>query len=571
MKKIIYLFIILTGFITFSCDESLTEVPKDFASPENTFTNKAGFEAALANIYLSVRTQMYVGDGDVWTSFDLLGPDVDLGTLKTNNTSYDDGFNWNTLNKDSGFARKWWTRFYNWIFQANTIIDRADNAAAKWTSDDEKNAIVGEAKFIRAFAYHFLVNMYGGVPLVVHETTGPKFDYVRATADEIYQQCKSDLEFAVQYMPTVDKLKGGRAPREAAYHLLSEVKICMKDYQGAIDAATAVINSPNMALMTSRFGAWKNFTFNGYTYRGAKKPWGDVYFDLFQDGNFNWKEGNKECIWNIQQDLKILGGGNDVNTAGGLFGMERWWGPGAWQQKDIKGTANFLKDTLSGRPVGRIIVSGYADSLIWKFKGDWNRDIRNSEYNIHREFYWTNPASSFYGQKMTAANMGVANMSETAVSPHYIKFVSAVHYHQFQDATSKEWHDNGRTYKDWYIMRLAETYLLRAEAYLLKGEAENAVKDVNVIRNRAQATPVTSGDMSIDLILDERARELYGEEFRVNTLMRMGKLKEYLMKYNDCVKAKAYELPDYINKMPIPRSEIEANKEAILEQNPGYN
>jgi hypothetical protein len=570
MKKILFILIFLSGSVMFSCKESLTEVPKDFASPENSFTNKAGFDAALAHIYLSIRNQMYIGDGDIWSSYDMLGADVDLGDLKVSNTVYDEGFFWNTLNFDSGFANKWWSRYYNWIFQANTIIGRAEQPTAKWASDAEKNAIIGEAKFLRAFAYHFLANMWGGVPIVVEETKGPKFDYARATQDEVYKLCKSDLEYAVQYMPTINTVKGGKASKEAANHLLSEVKICLKDYQGAIDAATAVIGSTNMALMTARFGPWKSFTFNGYDYKGPYTPWGDVYFDLFQDGNFNWKEGNKESIWNIQQDLKILGGGNDVNTAGGLFGMERWWGPIHWNIKDSKGVTNFLKDTVQGRPVGKIILSGYADSLIWKFKGDWNKDIRNSEYNIQRVYYWVNPASSFYGMPITAANMGTPTTSTTSVSPQFKKFVSAVHYHQFQDVTSKQWHDNGRTYKDWYMMRLAETYLLRAEANLLKNDKQKAADDINVIRGRAMATPVLAGEVTLDLILDERARELYGEEFRVSTLMRMGKLTEYLNKYNGAIKQKGYTIADYKNKMPIPRSEIEANKEAVLEQNPGY-
>jgi hypothetical protein len=119
-------------------------------------------------------------------------------------------------------------------------------------------------------------------------------------------------------------------------------------------------------------------------------------------------------------------------------------------------------------------------------------------------------------------------------------------------------------------MRLAETYLLRAEAYLLKSDKQKAADDINVIRNRAKATPVIAGDVTIDLILDERARELYGEEFRVSTLMRMGKLVEYLNKYNGTIKQKGYTIADYKNKMPIPRSEIEANKGAVLEQNQGY-
>ena len=119
-------------------------------------------------------------------------------------------------------------------------------------------------------------------------------------------------------------------------------------------------------------------------------------------------------------------------------------------------------------------------------------------------------------------------------------------------------------------MRLAETYLLRAEAKFAKGDLAGAATDINAVRNRALATPVVAGDVNIDLILDERARELYQEEFRLNTLMRLGKLNEYLMKYNAVVKKNGYVLDAHINKFPIPNAEIEANKGAKLVQNPGY-
>ena len=131
--------------------------------------------------------------------------------------------------------------------------------------------------------------------------------------------------------------------------------------------------------------------------------------------------------------------------------------------------------------------------------------------------------------------------------------------------------EGGVIFKDWYIMRLPETLLLRAEAYFRKGDLGKAAADINVIRNRVQATPVSVSDINLDLILDERARELYMEEFRLNTLMRMEKLPEYLMKYNKVVKTNGYTLDSHINKLPIPNSEIEANTGAVLEQNPGYN
>ena len=86
---------------------------------------------------------------------------------------------------------------------ANTIIDRADQPTAVWANAAEKNAIVGEAKFLRAFSYRFLANMWGDVPLVINETKTPKFDYTRAHQVDVYQFCKADLQFAVQWLPYV--------------------------------------------------------------------------------------------------------------------------------------------------------------------------------------------------------------------------------------------------------------------------------------------------------------------------------------------------------------------------------
>ncbi len=561
-----------TVFVS-SCKKDLSEVPLDFYTPENSFNNKAQFESALAGIYLAFRTNMYAAS-DAASNYDMLGMDVDLTNVESNasaqKTQY---FNWITMNPDNGFASKWWGRLYRHISMANTIIDRADAPAAKWASENEKNAIVGEAKFLRAFAYKFLANMWGGVPLVLNETKVPKFDYVRATQDEVYQQCKADLEFAVQYMPTIDQLKGGRAPREAAYHLLSEINICLKDYPGAIAAATSVISNGRNSLMTERFGVARNFTFSGYDFQGPVSAWGDVYWDLFQEGNFNFKEGNKEAIWNISNDPTIKGGNNiDAHAQGGLFVMDRWWGPIPWQAIAKDGKQNWLMDTLTGRPVATLIVTGYADSIIWRYKDDFGRDMRNSEYNIQRDHYFTNPTSAYYGQVITKDNVDAStlNLWEPRLTPHFKKFVRAVPKGMAVDATSKRPNDNGRNWKDWYIMRLAETYLLRAEANMLKGDAAAAAADINVVRGRALATPVEAGDVNMDLILDERARELYGEEFRLSTLMRTGKLVEYLNKYNGYLVTNGMTAPTKVSKLPIPRREIEANTGAVLEQNPGY-
>jgi hypothetical protein len=116
-------------------------------------------------------------------------------------------------------------------------------------------------------------------------------------------------------------------------------------------------------------------------------------------------------------------------------------------------------------------------------------------------------------------------------------------------------------------MRLAETYLLRAEAYIDKGDKINAAKDINVVSARAQAKPVSPAEVSIDYLLDERARELIWEKPRRLELMRMGKLVERVRKYN---RIAGGTIKDFNKLWPIPYSEIENNTEATIKQNPGY-
>lgn len=563
MKCYRYIFILLFSLGTISsCDEDyLTEVPKDFLSPENAFVDKAGFEQGLTYLYISIRSDIYSyahGRIPLW------GCNVDVFFSTSTTVPYTHLWFWETFNADNPEVDNLWRKFYNWIYQANVIIDRAEEDQVTWASDAEKNAILGEARFLRAFGYRFLANMWGGVPIVLNETTGTKFDFGRATQEQVYLQCKEDLEFAVQWMHTVDKLPGGRAPRAAAYNLLAEIYICLKDYDKAIEAASKVIDDPNFHLMTERFGKWTNFEFTGWDYRPPLEPWGDVYWDLFREGNMNYLEGNRENIWNIQLEFDAVGGG------GNLLMTESHQSAIIRIGKDINGVQNLQKDTLMGRPNTGATATYYTTDSIWRFKGDWDRDIRNSKYNVQREIYFTNPNSEFYGQPITESTISENHQRYWFLLGRAVfkKGVATLHHGTVVEKPPHQKHDGNYIWKDWYIMRLPETYFLRAEAYFLKGDKSKAAADINVVRNRAKATPVTAEDVNLDLILDERVRELYLEEFRLNTLMRTGKLVEYLYRYNPEVGGKT--LGAHVNKFPIPHREIEANKEGILEQNPGY-
>jgi len=133
----------------------------------------------------------------------------------------------------------------------------------------------------------------------------------------------------------------------------------------------------------------------------------------------------------------------------------------------------------------------------------------------------------------------------------------------------------GYTAKDCYVFRLAETYLIRAEAYLGLGSTALAAADINTVRNRSNASSITASDVDIDYILDERARELYTEENRILTLLRLGKVYERVSQYNDNPYFNYFgltplEVEEHNNLWPIPQDVIDFNTGATIEQNPGY-
>jgi len=536
-----------------SCNEDfLAEVPKDFLSPENAYTNLAGFETAITTLHSNARDFYNFEDGPGFFVLPALGTDLAVyGENFTSGVRMD----YNTLTATDQYAKEQWTRAYKLIKNANAIITRAELSNAVWKSATEKNQVVAEARFFRAWAYRFLAHLFGGVPIIREETSSPKIDYVRASRNEVYEFAKEDLIFAAQNLPENEK-QPGRITKAAANHLLSEVLLSLKDWDGAIAAASAVIDNPNYELMKSRFG------------RRTSVP-GDVYWDLFQRGNQNRVSGNKESIWVLQTEWKTPGGGN-LQWNGTQMGWptERAWGARYHSLKDPDGVNGFVLSDELGRPVGWVVPTYYLQRQVWQ--SDWNNDIRNSKFNIMRQFVYNNPASKYFGQVADSATL-----STQEIRYFHPYFMKATTPNDHPDGVI----NTGQVFKDIYAMRLAETYLLRAEAYLGKGRKDLAAGDINVVRARANAKPVAANDVDIDYILDERARELAVEEFRTLTLTRLGLLYDRTKRFSKIIWGNgnvedsnaAKTIKTFNNLWPIPQTEIDLNGGAVMEQNPGYN
>lgn len=535
IKRTRYLIaVFLAFFILISCnDDFLDEEPRSFLSPDLAFSNQEGFETSIANLHRltrAIRTDdMHVQDTRKRTTLYGYGTDIAWYWDKVHNLG-----DYNILNSSEPEMLNWWRRFYDIIKDANVIISRSEEPDPLWDSDEDRLLIQAKARFFRAFAYRYLVNLYGDVPLIKTEISAPKFDYIRAPKSDIFDLIVSDLEFASGKLPVNNPDNGGLS-KAAADHVLSEIYITIGDFDKAIEAASRVINDGQYQLMTQRFGSLMD------------KP-GDVFWDLFRLNNQNRSSGNTETIWAWQVEYDVLGG-QEVH-----YRIERYWGPLAERLKDPDGVAALLKDDALGRPVGYVRATPYLEYTIWE--SDWNNDIRNSTYNMKREFVINNPASAYFGEIV------VPSPSDT-VRNHYVWIQKAAHPHGHPQGYDK----GGLIWTDIYAIRLAETYLLRAEAFLGKGDLPNAAADINVVRSRANVTPVLPGAVDIHYILDERARELVVEEPRMLTLHRLNLLDERVTMYNP---VSAPSIQGFHNLWPIPQSEIDANSEAVMEQNPGY-
>ena len=569
MKKIIKYCAVLLIIMTFSCNEEkfLEEKPLDFFTPSNALENASEFQAAVNYLHRQMRWMLW-GGMNLDANFALryatdfavnatdYNPPVKLNDYK------------NTMVPTFSVARIIWESAYGIIFNSNVIIDNAPRSVSM--SDNEKALFIAQAKFFRAWCYRMLGNLYGGVPLIVEEITSPRRDFVRATREEVYTQCKQDLLDAIAIIGNIDNVADGKVNKQVCQHLLAEIYISLGDHANAITMATNVINYSGVDLMRTRFG------------NRASSP-GDVYSDLFQLNNQNRSSGNKEGLFVIQDDYRNAASSQRDALQWALMpNMESLTIIETSSGKSQPAIAGYSSQ-ISGNGVGWIRPTTYFFYTIWK--DDFN-DMRNSRYSILRDFriYGVDKTSPDYGKWYVADGYKakVTNFGDTIRNFFPILKKATLEDGDFPTDFYRKDEDgnpipgpfggnillNHDLHKDQYLHRLAETYLLRAEAYLMAGNTQAAANDINALRDRANTFRISASDVDIHLILDERLRELSCEELRMLTLTRLGLLYDRNVKYNE---KSGLTIEPFHNLWPIPYDEIERNIGAVLEQNPGYN
>jgi len=574
-----------------SCSKDwLKPEPLSFYDPENTFKDAAGMRAALAACAKNLRYEWY-GDSPpfitelifsevaVEGTTDKSGPAQDLNLLITP-TAQLDHIDYNRI----GW---YWVEQYKGIKYANTIITRIDDPT--YASEAERNEILGGAYFHRAYRYYRLANQFGDVPLILEEFSAPKLDFYSTKREVILQKMKEDLEFAQQW--TTDNVKKGEVSRGAVSHLLTKVNLSLGLFDDAIASASSVIDGGPYHLMTERFGSTKG---------DATK---NVTWDLHRPENKSIAD-NKEGLFMVI-DRQVDGGiDNGMRIMRNTVPL---WDANINTPNGNRGTNNGVGiaiDQVSkyGRGIGRCRATSYSTEAIWDdpndlrhIKGNWV-EMEDLVYNNPGLLNLT-PPDPYYGKPLQKYNAnGGLIVTDTIRSwfgwPQY-----KLNIPDFENNPP----DGGHS--DWYVFRLAETYLLRAEAYYWKGDLASAAADINAVRTRAKAAPITAGDVTIGMILDERARELYFEEPRKTELTRIayifamtGKAADNGKTYSlanfsennyfyDRVMAKnifyqkgvrtnhgdQYTMSAYHVLWPIPQNAIRANDQGHINQNKGYS
>lgn len=531
MKNLKIIFLTIVTLVAVSCSENwLQEEPNTFLSPENTYTTEAGIEKALVPLY---RTALDYWGGRSWTKG---GNDVMWSTINTKSGSRDFDNYGETLTPSVGTVKGWWNSIYEAISKANFILKYVDEA--EWTSETTRGQLEGEARFFRAWYYFEAVQTWGDVPLLTEPVAQPKTDYTRTNQEEVLDLVVSDLQFAVNGLGDVPPQRG-RITRGAAMNLLCNVYLFRKQWADAEQIARQLIANPAYKLVTQRYGV------------KANQP-GTPFSDMFMDENVNIEDGNTENFWVIQYGPRT---DNKLETRNNTA-KQAWW----LDYAKIPGLVYSYDNFQRGKY--RIRVSPYWLSLFEP------GDHRISEFAV-KQTWLINDAKYVQAQQAAGKNINLGDTVNTDFSipeiqkyywPVPMKFIGVGSWTTSPTETATE--------GDIAVMRLGETYLFLAEALLMQNKQDEAAPFINVLRSRANASPVSAADITLDFILDERARELVAEENRWATLKRTGKLLERVRTFGES--AGAANIAEKHLLMPIPQTEIDLNKDAELAQNPGY-
>ena len=557
------------GVFIQSCDEFLEEELTIDVTADNYFVLESGFEDGVRAIYETLDqfwgSEMGMTMTELGTDYHTNGADgghKGFNVYDSRLSAAGDGY----IN-DSRRNRSLWSLLYPSINQCNAIVARA--SLVEGMDETLKQQRVGEARFLRGLFYFTLVQTFGDIHFSLEETEGIETEANKTDRLDIYAQgIIPDLEFAASVLPNEQPGSDyGRPTKPAAEFLLAKAVLTrgwlandQGDFARAQSLMEGVINNYGFALQDS---------------------WGSLWD---QDNQIN-----SEIIWTVQNTTNLL-----VNGSGNRFHL--------YFLMEYDKLPGMTRDTDNGRPWKRARPTRWGEALYNDTPG-YNADgtpvapqalgtRADTRYEDGYKHVWlcNNPGEYPALDFIQTRTFNIAAGDTALFNPHvewsdaarlaknYQVFVPSEYTEKIYPTLNKfidPRRDNRqRTQgsRDFIVARLADAYLIAAEAALQQGNAEKAAEYVNIIRARAARDgreaemQVTAGDMTIDYILDERARELAGEMHRWFDLTRTGKLVERVRAHN--LQATNF-IQDYHVLRPIPQFHIDAVG-GSYQQNTGY-
>lgn len=543
--KTIFLTVILSVF-TGCSDSWLEPEPLSFFEPNKTLSTKEGLEAALTTCQRSMRyyfmhsrgpslaTEMFFSDVSVSAISDRSGSQDLISHLTP--TSNNDYFG-------SNMTYWYWLRGNEGISFANVVISRIAELNIDQATKDQ---MLSRAYFQRAWRYYHLIFQFGDIPFLTKEVSSPKMDFRSVKMEVIIEQLIKDLKFSVEHI--ADRDDYGKESKGACRMLLMKFYLASGQFDKAIEEGNIIINNSGYELMENTFGKWEN------PYPDVHPITRNVIWDLHRPVN-KADPANKEAIMIMVNRYDNSESRLNTNF---LANMTPFWS----QSDKSRGilTPSKAESGMSKQAATPAMLSQYPDYLdfraIYGCGGPFTRPTYFAEKGM-----WTDKDDLRHSREtgnwfaMEDLKYNNVKLLGTSDEKYYLKPIQK--YAEDGTLLCKDtircWFDypyyklwvrdddrevaNGYTgvdyfggSGDWYLYRLAEAYLLRAEAYYWKKEYAKAAEDVNKIRKRAACKTFfdaasLDGLDGLDVIMDERARELMYEELRHVELVRVSFIK----------------------------------------------
>jgi len=460
----------------------------------------------------------------------------------------------NQFDTQNGHIRELWDELYRGINTSNAVIDRSVDVTG--VSQSVVLQRVSEAKFIRAHHYFVMVQLFGGVDLQLSETTVPTKEVTRASVASIYAAIIQDLEEAIPNLEAKAKSSDfGRATRPAAEHLLGRVYLTKATSEAKESSDYAKAELLLQSVITN---------------------YGLILLPDFADVHAFGNEINDEVIWSVQytRDPLTNGGGNNAHV---FFLMEYDNQPG------------MIRDTENGRPFKRFRPTDYTLNTIFadrvndsRYKKSYRDNFLSNRPGTYNTSFDKSKSTVTFAQGDTTIWLPGYNIptSERAKYPYQVltpelyteRVFPALRKHMDPGRVDRTQFEGGR---DYIAMRLADTYLMLAEAQFRQGKIGPATANINMVRRRAafpgkeSEMEISESELTFEFITEERERELIGEQSRWLDLKRWGILIERVKLYNPQA---APNIQSFHVLRPIPQNQIDRAEgtSSAFPQNPGY-